>query len=101
MQTLTIILLAVWLILVGLMPVANLELPYLDLIAQLLAIAVGGLLLVGSRRIKLGGRAAILTLAGYLILSGLLPLLSTNDPTAGLILSALAIVSGVLLLAKR
>lgn len=101
MQNLTMVLLAAWLILTGLASLLNIRLPYLDLVLPLLAVAAGVLLLVGGRRVKLGGRAAITLLAVYLVVSGALSLLAIQIPAAGLLAGALAIASGVLLLLKR
>lgn len=101
MQNLAIVLLAVWLILAGLASLLNIRLPYLDLVLPLLAVAAGVLLLVGGRRVKLGGRAAITLLAIYLVVSGALSLLAIHIPAEGLLTGALAIASGVLLLLKR
>lgn len=101
MQNLAMVLLAAWLILTGLASLLNIRLPYLDLVLPLLAVAAGVLLLVGGRRVKLGGRAAITLLAVYLVVSGALSLLAIQIPAAGLLAGALAIASGVLLLLKR
>lgn len=101
MQNLAMVLLAAWLILAGLESLLNIRLPYLDLVLPLLAVAAGVLLLVGGRRVKLGGRAAITLLAVYLVVSGALSLLAIQIPAAGLLAGVLAIASGVLLLLKR
>ena len=53
----------------------------------------------------LGGRAArsfgMLALGIWLVLTGLLPLLSLDIPQAGTVLSILAIIAGVLIIAGR
>jgi len=101
MKNLAVILLAIWLIIMGLVPLLNLRLPSIDLILALLAIAAGVLFLFNSTKLRLGGKYGIIFLGIYLILVGLLPLLTINLPASGLILNILAIATGVLLLLKR
>jgi len=101
MKNLAVILLSIWLIGTGLTPLLGLRLPSLDLILGLLAIAAGILFLLNSTKLRLGGKYGMILLAVYLILVGLLPLLSINLPAAGLILNVLAVVTGALLLFKR
>ncbi len=101
MNNLAVILLAIWLIIMGLAPLLNLRLPSLDLILGLLAVASGMLFLLRSTKLHLGGKYGMIFLAIYLILAGLLPLLSINLPAGGLILNILAIAAGALLLLKR
>jgi hypothetical protein len=95
------ILLAVWLILVGVLPLINLNFPGSDLILPLLAIAAGVLLLVGRGRVKLSRNLGVLLLSIWLILYGVLPLLKVSFPPAGVVLGVLAIAAGVLLLLNR
>lgn len=101
MKNLALIFLAVWLIAAGLLPLLNLRIAFAEQILNLLAVAAGILLLLGGRQVKLGGRIAVFLLAVYLVLVGLLPLLSINVPAAGILISLLAVASGVLLLLKR
>lgn len=101
MRNLGNILLAVWLILVGLLPLLNISFSGSDLILPILAIAVGILLLVGRGRVRLSRNLGVLLLCVWLILYGLLPLLKINFPAAGVVLGVLAIAAGVLLLLNR
>ena len=101
MRNLAVILLAIWLIAIGLLPLLSVQIQAADLVLNILAVAAGVLLLIGSNRIKLSGRIAILLLSVYLILAGLLPLLSIDFPASGIVLALLAIAAGVLLLLKR
>jgi hypothetical protein len=101
MKNLGNILLAVWLILVGLLPLLNLRFSGSDLILPVLAIAAGVLILVGRGRVKLSGNLGVLLLGVWLILYGVLPLLKISFPAAGVVLGVLAIAAGVLLLLNR
>ena len=101
MKNLAVILLSVWLIGIGLVPLLGLQLPSMDLILGLLAIAAGVMILLSSTKLRLGGKYGMILLAVYLILVGLLPLLSINLHAGGLILNVLAVATGALLLFRR
>ena len=101
MRKLGVLLLSIWLIVSGLFPLINLNLPSADLILGVLAAAAGILLLLSFSRVKLGGKWAVILLAFYLLLSGLIPLLKIEIPASGLILGILAAAAGVLLLLER
>jgi hypothetical protein len=101
MRNLAVILLAIWLIAIGLLPLLNVQIQAAALVLNILAVAAGFLLLIGSNRIKMSGRFAILLLGIYLILAGLLPLLSIDFPASGIVLAVLAIAAGVFLLLRR
>jgi len=101
MSRLGIILLSIWLILKGVVEISDLPLPAGNVILPALAIVTGVVFLVNPRKSRLSGRLAVWALAIYLILSGLLSLLSIKLPEGGLILALLAIVAGILLLIER
>ena len=101
MRNLAVILLAIWLIAIGLLPLLNVQIQAAALVLNILAVAAGVLLLIGSNRIKMSSRFAILLLGIYLILAGLLPLLSIDFPASGIVLAVLAIAAGVFLLLRR
>lgn len=88
--------LAVWLILAGLVPLLRLRFPAYDIVMAVLAVAAGILILVGPIRFRRSLGAVLL--AVWLILQGLLPLLSISIPNGSLLLDLLAIAAGVLLL---
>ena len=60
MRNLGNILLAVWLILVGLLPLLNISFSGSDLILAILAIAAGILLMVGRGRVRLSRNLGVL-----------------------------------------
>ena len=102
------LLLAIWLIASGLLPLLNLNIPASGTILALLALAAGVLILVspgrlgaGSGALRLAGSWGMLLLAIWLIITGLLPLLSISIPAIGTILAVLAIAAGVLMLLRR
>lgn len=106
-NNLGLILLGIWLILTGLLPLLNINFPASATLLALLAIAAGILLLLplrGTRLSKsknLSANLGILLLAIWLILTGLLPLLNLTFPASGTILALLAVAAGVLLLFRR
>jgi len=104
MQRIGVWLLAVWLILSGLLPLLNVNLPQSGLLLAILAVAAGVFLLLEGRtggRGRYNVRLGILLLAVYLILVGLVPFLKVTLPGINLILAVLAIAAGVLLLVQR
>jgi hypothetical protein len=107
-NSLGILLLAIWLIASGLLPLLSLNIPASGTILALLALAAGVLILVsparlgaGSGALRLAGSWGMLLLAIWLIITGLLPLLSISIPAIGTILAVLAIAAGVLMLLRR
>lgn len=95
-----IILLAIWLILSGLLPLLSLNIPSGDVILAILAIAAGVLILLPIRA-TLSKNLSLLLLSIWLILTGLLPLLNITFPASATILAILAVAAGVLLLIRR
>ncbi len=90
------VVLGVWLILAGLVPLLGVRFPAYDVVMALLAVAAGILILVGP--IKFRRSLGAILLAVWLILQGLLPLLSIHIPNGSLLLDLLAIAAGVLIL---
>ncbi len=101
MQKWGFILLAIWLIAVGLIPLLGIQVPGGDLLLNLLAIAAGVLLLIGVRKIRLRSGLGVLLLGVWLILTGLLPLVNLSFPGLEVVMAVLAVAAGILLLLKR
>ena len=101
MQKWGFILLAIWLIAVGLISLLGIQLPGGDLLLNLLAIAAGVLLLIGVRKIRLRSGLGVLLLGIWLILTGLLPLVKLSFPGLDVVMAVLAVAAGILLLLKR
>jgi hypothetical protein len=101
MQNPAWILLAIWLIATGLVPLLDIRIPSGDTLLGLLAIAAGVLMLLGQKKFKYKGNLGMLLLSIWLIATGLLPLLKLNFPVLGIIMAVLAVAAGVLLLLKR
>lgn len=105
LHSLGLILLAIWLILTGLLPLLSLTFAGSGTILAVLALAAGVLILMNNLRMGRGGglpaNLGYLLLAIWLILTGLLPLLNINFTGSGTILAILAIAAGVLLLLRR
>ena len=93
------LLLSIWLIVSGLLPLLKITIPASDIILALLAIAAGVLILL--RPVKLTRSLGVLLLGIWLIVTGLLPLLGINIPASGIILALLAIAAGILILLER
>jgi len=109
-SNLGMILLAIWLILTGLLPLLRISIPGGETLLAILAIAAGILILLGPSRLAGGFRSMKVTGTGswgmillgiWLILVGLLPLLSLNIPAEATILALLAVAAGVLILLGR
>jgi hypothetical protein len=101
MQALGRILLAIWLILVGLLPLLNISFPGSDWVVPILAIVTGVIMLIGRGRVKLFRNLGVFLLSIWLILYGVIPLFRIGFPAAGVVLGILAIAAGVLLLLNR
>jgi len=93
--------LAIYLIVAGLMPLLNIDLPYAGLITSGLAIAAGLLLLLGGGQLRLPRSLGVILLAAWLILAGVLPLLQISLPSQEIVLGLLAAAAGILLLLRR
>jgi hypothetical protein len=102
------ILLAIWLILTGLLPLLRISIPGIETLLAILAIAAGILILLGPSRLAGGFKSMKVTrswgmilLGIWLILVGLLPLLGLSIPAGATILAILAVAAGVLILLGR
>lgn len=91
-------LLAAWLLLTGLLPLLNVSFAGLDLVMNLLALAAGALLLWKPGALPKGRNPGLLLLGVWLLLLGLVSLLSLSFRYSDLLLNLLAIAAGVLLL---
>jgi hypothetical protein len=96
-----VIVLGIWLILGGLLPLLNLNFSGSGIVLAVLAIAAGGLLLIGNKGTVLSRSIGVILLAIWLIARGLLSLLDVTFPASETILAILAIAAGVLLLLNR
>ncbi len=101
MRNLAIILLAIWLIASGLLPLLNVSIPSSDVILAVLAVAAGVLLLLNRGEFRLPRNLGVLLLGVWLILAGALPLLSISFPSREVVPGVLAAAAGVLILLKR
>lgn len=99
-ERLGIFVLAIWLILSGLVELINLSIPSGDLLLAIMAIIAGVLIFLEIRAIPSKNIGRIL-LAIWLVLTGLLPLLSITFPSQAVVMAVLALASGVLLLLGR
>lgn len=101
MRGLGFLLLGIWLIATGVLPLLNLTSPPLDLVLTALAIVAGVLLLVDGLRTRRGlpNNIGIILLGVWLIVVGLLPFV--NLPQGEVILNVLSIVVGVVILLRR
>jgi hypothetical protein len=100
-NNLGMLLLGIYLILWGVLPLLSISFPSSDLILYLLAIAAGVLFLLNRRGRTWRKNLGMLLLSIWLILTGLLPLLSIGFPPLGTLMAILAIAAGVLLLLRR
>lgn len=96
-----IVLLSIWLILTGLLPLLDLNFPGSGIVLAVLALAAGILLILGGRKPKFRENLGILLLGIWLIVRGLFSLLDLSFTGTGTLLAVLAIAAGVLLLLGR
>jgi FtsH-binding integral membrane protein len=101
LKNIGMLLLSIWLIATGLVTLVNFSFPSSGIIFALLAIAAGLLFLLDMRGKRLSGNLGIILLSIWLILVGLLPLLSVTVPYSDMALALLAVVAGALLLIRR
>ena len=95
-KNLGMLLLGIWLILAGLLPLLRITISYSDTVLALLAIAAGVVILL--KPVKPTTRLGVLLLGIWLIATGLLPLLGVTIPSSGIILALLAIAAGIVIL---
>ena len=99
-ERLGMFLLAIWLILTGLVSLTALTIPSGETILAIIAIVTGILIFLEIRAMPSKNLGRLL-LAIWLILVGLLPLLSITFPAREIVVGVLAVVAGVLLLVGR
>jgi UPF0716 family protein affecting phage T7 exclusion len=93
------ILLGIWLILTGLLPLVTIKVPGAEIVLAILAIAAGALLLLRPGQIS--RTLGVILLCAWLILSGLVAITSFAIPGGALVLGLLAIAAGILILLGR
>jgi UPF0716 family protein affecting phage T7 exclusion len=93
------ILLGIWLILTGLLPLVTIQVPGAEIVLAILAIAAGALLLLRPGQIS--RTLGVILLCAWLILSGLVAITSFAIPGGALVLGLLAIAAGILILLGR
>lgn len=100
-ENLGLVLLGVWLIATGLLPLAKLNLPNEGTMMALLAVAAGALLLVAMNGARFPAGMGTMLLAIWLVAQGLMALLSLSFPQSSLVMSLLALAGGVLIMLRR
>ena len=100
-KNLGMILLAIWLIVTGLIRIFDITFPAAGTVLDLLAIAAGVVILIGLWGKSLPSNLGTILLAIWLILTGLLSLLSLSFAGSAIVFGVLALAAGVLLLLGR
>jgi len=98
-ETITIVLLGLWLIFSALISLLNIHIPVILNLVPIMALISGILILLGT--IKPNKTLGFLLLACWLILRGLSPFLYVRIPYFGFLVDILGIIAGVLILLKR
>ena len=93
------ILLAIWLILTGLLPLVTIQIPGAEIVLAILAIAAGVLILFRPGQIS--RTLGVILLCAWLILSGLVAITALVIPGGAVVLGLLAIAAGILILLGR
>jgi len=93
------ILLGIWLILTGLLPLVTIQVPGAEIVLAILAIAAGILLLIRPGQIS--RTLGVILLCAWLILSGLVAITALAIPGGAVVLGLLAIAAGILILLGR
>ena len=93
------ILLGIWLILTGLLPLVTIQIPGAEIVLAILAIAAGVILLLRPGQIS--RTLGVILLCAWLILTGLVALTSLAIPGGEVVLGLLAIAAGILILLGR
>lgn len=96
-----LLLLAIWLIVTGLLPLVNINVPGAGMILALLAVAAGILLVLPLSRAKPSASTGTFLLSIWLIVQGAMVLLRISFPQSNLVMAILAIAAGALLLLQR
>lgn len=98
-ENFSIILIAIYLIVSGVVTILGLHIPILSTVLPLIAIIAGLLLLTGTG--KLPKTLGIVLLAVWLILKGLLPFIDVAVPYFAFFTDGIAIAAGLLILLRR
>ncbi len=96
-----LVVLSIWLIATGLLPLLRISLPGGAMILAILAIVAGILLLIGANRIRVTGPLGALLLSIWLVVQGAIQLLQVSFPQLGLVMAVLAVAAGALMLVGR
>lgn len=92
--------LAIWLIAIGLFPLLGIRFQGSEAILAIVGIIAGLLILIDQKGVKLGSNIGMLLLSAWLILAGVVNLVSVRGlPTT--LLAVLALGAGILLLLRR
>ncbi len=94
-------LLGAWLILTGLIGLANLTFKGSSIVLAIIAIVAGVLLVLADRNEKISTHIADFVLGIWLIAAGLIPLLNIHFLGSHTILHAIALLAGVLVIIRR
>ena len=100
-RNLGVLLLSIWLIATGLLPLLGIRFPSASMILAILAIAAGALLLMGASGAKLTSRLGPVLLSIWLLVQGAIQLLQVSFPQSGLVMAVLAVAAGALMLVGR
>ena len=96
-----LIVLSIWLIATGLLPLLKISLPGSAMLLAVLAVAAGLLLLIGTSGTRMTSRLGALLLSLWLLVQGALQLLQVSFPQMGLVMAVLAVAAGALMLVGR
>jgi hypothetical protein len=96
-----LIVLSIWLIATGLLPLLKINLPGGAMLLAVLAVAAGVLLLIGTSGARMTNRLGALLLSIWLLVQGALQLLQVSFPQMGLVMAVLAVAAGALMLVGR
>jgi hypothetical protein len=100
-RNLGLLLLGVWLAVTGLLTFVGLDAAWVDVVMAVLAIAAGALLLFAALQTAPLGELGSLLLSIWLLLTGLISLLSLSFAGLNIIMGLLALVAGIVLLVRR
>lgn len=101
MSNIGMIILAIWLILWGVIPLLRIQIPSKDIIMAILSIAAGVLLLLDQRKKRVIGNFGMLLVSIWLLALGIIEILRISFPAENTVMALLAIAAGILLLLKR
>ncbi len=96
-----LIVLSIWLIATGLLPLLKISLPGGTMLLAVLAVAAGVLLLIGTGGTRVTSRLGALLLSIWLLVQGAVQLLQVSFPQMGLVMAVLAVAAGALMLIGR